>query len=227
MKSYVITIMDMEKSVKAAEKCIQSAAEYGVTVEMFPAITPKDDPSRMMEERNIPTIGFNEKWSRTERCMAAFLSHYSLWKKCEEEKDQSYLILEHDAVFEGNIPNISMLEVNTEPLLVSLGEPSYGSYKTPSTIGLNKLQSKHYLPGAHAYMINYKAAHQLVGRAKNDPAPTDVFIDNRRFYFLHEWSPFPITVKDTFTTIQREIGCTHKHSYKKVMGTGKGKYDII
>ena len=42
MKAYVITIEDREPSVKAAEKCIESAAKFGIKVEKWPAITPRN-----------------------------------------------------------------------------------------------------------------------------------------------------------------------------------------
>ena len=58
--------------------------------------------SKILEEKNLPLAKFKEKWSRLESCVAAFLGHRSLWEKCAEGKD-SYLILEHDAVFDSSI----------------------------------------------------------------------------------------------------------------------------
>ena len=80
LKNYVITIKDNDKSVTSAERCIASGAKNGMKIEMFSAITPKDNPGVLMAEEGIPTKNFYEKYSRTENCMAAFMSHYYLWK---------------------------------------------------------------------------------------------------------------------------------------------------
>ena len=40
----VITILDNQASVRVAERCMWSGSVHGHNVEMFPAITPKDDP---------------------------------------------------------------------------------------------------------------------------------------------------------------------------------------
>jgi len=220
MKSFVITIMDMPESFRAAEKCIQSGAGYGIEIEMFSAITPKDDPTQIMQDAGIETHRFihDGKYSRTTRCMSAFLSHYSLWKKCVE-MDEVVLIFEHDAVVEGNIPTHT-LDYVSKPMLISFGAPSYGQFKTPPTIGLNNLVSKEYLPGAHSYMVNPRAAKTLINRSKSSAGPTDTFINKNTFNFLYEWSPFPVVAKDTFTTIQRREGCAAKHSFG-------ASYDII
>ena len=44
MKPFVITISDIEDSVKSAQRCIDSAKEFGIDVEIFEAYTPKDKP---------------------------------------------------------------------------------------------------------------------------------------------------------------------------------------
>ena len=51
MKFYVITIMDNKYSVDAANRCIESAKEYGYTVEMHPAFSPKDNPKKYLKKR--------------------------------------------------------------------------------------------------------------------------------------------------------------------------------
>ena len=38
-EAFVITIMDLEKSVKAAERCIKSASMFNMKVEKFAALT--------------------------------------------------------------------------------------------------------------------------------------------------------------------------------------------
>jgi len=220
MKSYVITIQEMSHSIRSANKCIMSASDYDIEVEMFEAVTPNHNPVKMLKDKGIGDTNFNEVYSRTDRCISAFLSHHSLWEKCVED-NEPYLIFEHDAIVETIIPQ-TILDFETEPKLISFGAPSYGKFNTPQSLGLNTLMSKQYLPGAHSYMLNPQAAKKLIESAKTDAGPTDVFLNNARFNFLYEWYPYPVIAKDTFTTIQRKEGCLAKHSY----GDGT-KYGII
>lgn len=221
IKAYVITIETFPKSVRAASRCIMSAADYGLEgVEMWKATIPEDEPKKMLKDRGIPAAGFTEVYSRPERCMSAFLSHHRLWEECAKENDDAYLIFEHDAVMTDELGVIPKMHSRTVPMLCSIGAPSYGKFNTPQKLGVNRLVSKQYLPGAHAYMLNGSAAKALIARAKIDASPTDVFIHNDRFDFLNEMYPYAAIAKDTFTTIQRKQGCLAKHSYGE-------KYEIL
>ena len=42
MRAFVITIINNEKSVEAAERCISSGIKNGVNIEKFEAYTPDD-----------------------------------------------------------------------------------------------------------------------------------------------------------------------------------------
>ena len=209
MKSFVITIKDIPQSVQAAERCIASAKDYNILVEMFDAITPKDNPLKILEEKGINPEGLRSEYSRFENCAAAFLSHYSLWEKCADDR-QDYLILEHDAVFVNKIP-----DVFTYDKLVSFAAPSYGKHNTPNKLGIGPLTSKPYLPGAHAYLLNKEGAKILIEKAKTKAAPTDVFINLQNFPWIQEYYPWAVEAQDSFTTIQKDKGCLAKHSYKE------------
>jgi GR25 family glycosyltransferase involved in LPS biosynthesis len=208
MKAHVITIMDMEQSVEIAQRCIDSAKIFNIKVEMFKAITPKDDVYKIAKEKNINLAGFDERYSRKENAIACFLSHYSLWDK-SVETNESILILEHDAVFVDTVD----LNMNFKRL-ISLGKPSYGKYIIPRN-GISPLTSKSYLPGAHAYIVKPLAAVELINKSKVLSKPADIFIDRRSFPWIEELYPWPVEVKDTFTTVQKEAGCIAKHSYKE------------
>ena len=219
IKAYVITIMDNKRSLQVAKRCVKHAAYYNIDVKLFEATTPKDKPIKMLKALNIEPAGFTEVYSRPDRCMSAFLSHHRLWEKCAEENNEPYIIFEHDAIMTGQLGIMPRIHWDA-PVLVSIGAPSYGKFNVPSKLGLNKLVSKQYLPGAHAYIINPQAAQALIDRAKIDASPTDVFIHNDRFNFLHELYPYIAEAKDNFTTIQKEQGCLAKHGYGEA-------YDII
>lgn len=202
MKSYVITIMDEPKSVKAAERCIKSCPG---TLK-FPAVTPKDNPDKIFEKEGLIKQYFVDKFSFRENCMSAFLSHYSLWKKCIEENEE-YQIFEHDAVVVNNLPRV----INYDKC-ISLGHPSYGQWRYPPYLGVNPLTSKNYFPGAHAYRVKPEGAKMFVEKAKTLAGPTDVFLRTLYFPWLQEYYPWPAEARDSFTTIQKEKGCEAKHS---------------
>ena len=210
MKAYVITIKDNKDSERMANRCIKTAKQKSnLEVEKFYAVTPKHNPVMLAEMFGIKTEPFlQNRYSRGENCLSCFLSHFTLWKMSGYTSEE-ILIFEHDAVVERNIP----LDVEYKGVL-SYGAPSYGSFKVPSSDGVHKLMSKQYLPGAHAYMVKPWAAKELVAVAGHDPEPTDVYIKNERFDFIQEYFPWPVVVKDEFSTVQNNVGVQAKHSFK-------------
>lgn len=215
MKSYVITIADNQRSVDAAQRCIDSGARYGINIEMWPAITPQNNNVfELAKKQGISIDGFKERYSRLENCVAAFLSHFSLWGQCYISNEELQ-IFEHDAVIVAPIP-----EIISHRGCINLGKPSYGKYNTPSVLAVNRLTSKKYFPGAHGYRINPRGAKQLLNEAKVRARPTDVFLHLDTFPWLEEYYPWPVEAKDTFTTIQNTEGCLAKHNYND-------RYEII
>jgi len=214
MKAYVITIENHKGSNDCADRLIKSGNAdrfgSGLWIHKFKATTPTNI-HQIFENEGLNPSAFQDKYSIQENAMACFYSHYSLWKKTVEE-DEPHMIFEHDAVIVGDIPNIFTLP---DKGCISFGKPSYGKYNIPTQIGINPLQSKQYFPGAHAYLVRPHCAKQLIQKAKTHAAPTDLFLTNANFNFLEEYYPWPVEVKDTFTTIQQENGCIAKHNYNK------------
>lgn len=209
MKAYVITITDFEPSVSSANKCVSSSKKHGLDVEIFDAITPKKNPLELLKKYEINESDFDETYSRKINGICCFLSHYTLWKRSIEE-NENILILEHDAVM------IKKFDVNTNfNMLLSLGKPSYGKYIVPSKIGVNKLVSKTYLPGAHAYIIKPAAAKELIMQSKVRSKYADVFMNVKDFPWIEEYYPWPFVCEDSFTTVQAVKGCEAKHNYNK------------
>jgi GR25 family glycosyltransferase involved in LPS biosynthesis len=208
-QAYVITIMSNDRSCTAANRCMESAKKFGMDCHMWAATTPADNIKLLFEKEGIDPSRFNEEYSRLENCMAAFYSHYTLWKKCVE-LGHEITIFEHDAVVVERVPDFIDFKG-----CVNLGKPSYGKFKTPKKIGVNPLTSKTYLPGAHAYRITTAGAKKFIEAAKTKAEPTDVFIRLENFSWLEEFYPWPVECKDTFTTIQHEKGCAAKHGYNK------------
>tara|TARA_B100001175_G_C19442684_1_gene607085 strand:+ start:529 stop:1188 length:660 start_codon:yes stop_codon:yes gene_type:complete len=210
MTAYVITIMDNRDSLLAAQRCMASAPPN--KIKHFPAITPNNDLDDLVKKNGITNLYNFEKdggsYSRYENCLAAFLSHFHLWKKARDE-NETMLILEHDAIFINNLPEIKFNKVCT------IGKPSYGRYYTPQFLGVGKMSQAPYMKGAHAYVVSPAGASELIEKAKTHAGPTDVFLHIANFPWLQEYYPWVVEAKDTFTTIQNPNGCAAKHNYNE------------
>ncbi len=222
MRAFVITLMKNEKSVEAAERCIGSASKVGLNVEKFDAFAPENKPFEILRDNRVITEGIIEKYSRSENCAAAFLSHFSLWKKCLE-LNAPIIIFEHDAFVVDPIAP-SLLEGYGFKQMISIGKPSYGQWRPPQFLGTGPLTSKKYFPGAHAYIVKPAGARTVIEYAQTTGArPTDVYLNKDAFPFLEEFHPWPVEARDYFTTIQKEEGCLAKHNYVK----NKENYEIV
>lgn len=208
IKHYVITMTDVPASVDAANRCITSGKRFGIDIETWVATTPQNtDIAQQVINHNIPLNNFKEKYSRLERCVAAFLSHYSLWQHAVQS-NQEITVFEHDAVVV--LPIDQNIKYNG---CINLGKPSYGKYNDPLHIGVNPLTSKRYFPGAHAYRITAQGARKLLEQVQSHGKPTDLFLNTNTFPWLEEYYPWPVEAMDTFTTIQNQNGCRAKHNY--------------
>tara|TARA_B110000858_G_scaffold147797_1_gene167896 strand:+ start:1384 stop:2037 length:654 start_codon:yes stop_codon:yes gene_type:complete len=215
MKNFVITIFDNKKSEQAAKRCITSGSKYGgLVIDKWKATTPNDNIAEIIKAEKINTAHMDEVYSRTPNCIAAFISHYSLWK-LSVESNEEITIFEHDAVCTNNIPH----SINYHGV-ISLGAPSYGKFNTPRGFGVVPLTSKPYFPGAHAYRVKPAGARMLIDQARMEARPTDVFLNTTTFPFLQEFYPWPAEARDSFTTIQNPVGCKAKHNYNE-------KYEIV
>ena len=182
MRMFVITIMENERSVQVADRCVKSGQVFGYKIEKHPAYSPQNcNVNQELDNLSYDRSGFIEKYSRPENCIAGFLSHHSLWMKCLE-LNEPIVIFEHDAVVTNDIPNLVLFDI------LNLGKPSYGKFNTPTFIGYGSLVSKPYFPGAHAYRITPKGAADLINEAQFSAGPTDIYIHSSKFT-LGEYYP--------------------------------------
>ena len=161
MSAFVITIMSNPKSRKVAERCIESGKKIDLPIEHFPGFTPEDNLRDILTTEGIATSGFHSEFSNYANVVAAFLSHYHLWKK-SVQLNKIIFIFEHDAVLTGDLPNMTFNKV------INMGKPSYGNYNAPSTFGVQPLIHKPYFGGAHAYMVAPEGAKLLIEKAKTE-----------------------------------------------------------
>jgi GR25 family glycosyltransferase involved in LPS biosynthesis len=222
MKTFIIRISSNKDSVSSAEQTLQTAKDVGYTepIEIFEAIKPTD----WKEILPYPNT-FND-YARPDNVGACFASHYLLWKKCVE-LDEPILILEHDAIFKQNIPDIEF------DMCVNFGRPSYIRpnkivYDEPKD-GLDIVNQVNYL-GHHAYAIKPKAAKIFCDDVKKKVlTPNDVWIERNSYPWLEEYRPFPVHADTDFSTIQTILDPDHPimKSYYKVTSRENPNYEYL
>lgn len=155
--AFVITIEGLVHSEVAAARCIQSAAELGIVVKAFQAITRYEAIPLMLERgldinrriyREISDRPIGDRalipqgeWWMTSPEIGCCLSHFSLWEKCMA-MHQAIMILEHDVVFLDRPPELPV-----------------------GALALN-LAPTHY-SGTQGYVITPRAARKAVMEVRN------------------------------------------------------------
>ena len=219
MKGYVVTILQMPESVKIAERCVESGKQYNVDVEIFPAVF-KDVALDELEKEGLKIAttdsegktlpSYKKKESNRGAVIGNFVSQYRIWQKILNSKEPG-IVLEHDAVFIGPVPNL-----DGEGDIINIGKPSYGGFKKMKKDGVYPMFSKPggYIPGAHGYYVTPTGAEQLIAKAKElGASPCDLYLNNKIFPDIKEIWPQVVEARDEFTTIQYELGCGAKHNY--------------
>ena len=196
MKAYIITLVNLDKSVSAANDCLNSAKNNGVNAEIFQAVTAET----AIEELNKNNLKFNltlpQRKHRLLPTIACFLSHYKLWE-LTYNSNQPSIVLEHDSIIVSNIPKLS-------GDIVNLGKPSWGHTGNLDFEGERPLSSGEVFLGAHGYYITPLGASNLLDVAKSmGGTQADCFFNKSTFgTMLREYHPWPIIANSTFTTVQ-------------------------
>lgn len=227
MKAFVITIRDHEYSESCADRCIRSANRYGIKVEKFYGVdkhnayvylddyqlvwgwAENNTKVKICEHTGLHQFPYNTKDLRSK--IACSLSHFLLWKKCID-LNEPILILEHDAVFIRELPEIEFHGA------IQINNPTGGGYKGKwhsnfmtkrSTIGVHPLTRKReetsIIPdgfsGGSAYIIKPWAAKEFVSAFhKYGVWPNDATICLQLFPWLEEYYPFITQIEQTQST---------------------------
>jgi len=222
MKTFLIRIKDNKDSVRSAEQTIQSAKDVGYTepIEIFDAVLPNEWKDILPYENTF------SRYARPDNVGACFASHYLLWKKCVE-LNEPILILEHDAIFKENLPDIDF------KMCVTFGRPSYIRpdhmiYVEPKD-GLQSLHQLNFL-GHHAYAIKPDAAKLFCEDVKRIPlSANDVWVNTNSYPWLEEYRPYPIWADTDFSTIQTILpdDSPIMKSYYKITNPKSSRYKYL
>ncbi len=222
MKAFVITLEGHEYSETKAARCIESAAEFGVEVEKFPAVSRARGPYVMNAHSlkwtwakdntaidHCPFTGLRQHpYGKLAPKIGCSMSHYLLWLKCCY-LNQPILILEHDAVFLRELPDIDfkgICQIN-DPL----GATPRGEYwhnemvkRGPGVFNKTKVMKglqPDGLAGNSAYLIKPFAAKELMEAfRKYGVWPNDATMCIQLFPYLQELYPFVTRVNQTVST---------------------------
>ena len=222
MKTFVITIPTNKDSVKSTHQVIQSAKDVGY-----------DEPIRLWNatlphewKKILPYENTFHNYARPDNVGACFASHYLLWKECIK-LNEPILILEHDAIFKTNIPDIDF------NMCVNFGRPSYIRpdhmiYVEPKD-GLQTLHQYNFL-GHHGYAIKPKAAKIFCDDVKTRTlSANDVWMNKDVYPWLEEYRPYPIHADTDFSTIQTVLpdDIPLMQSYHRITNKDSDEYEYL
>jgi len=222
MRAFVITLHGHEYSEAKAARCIETGAEFGVEVEKFHAVSGARG-ARVMNAHGLewtwahgntamdycPLTGLRQHpYGRLAPKIGCSMSHYLLWERCVIS-DEPILILEHDAVFLRELPEVDfkgICQIN-DPL----GATPHGQKWHDKMVGRGPgvfrktkvLQDARPdgLAGNSAYLIKPFAAGALMAAFKTYGVwPNDATMCLQLFPYLEELYPFVTRVEQTVST---------------------------
>jgi GR25 family glycosyltransferase involved in LPS biosynthesis len=200
MRTFIITLDNIEFSRNNAERCRQSAKKVGYEpeIEHFEGVFARE------WKKSLPKTANTYMWNlvkTTDPIAGCFASHYLLWKKCIE-LNEPILILEHDAKFVSNIPED--LEFDK---CINFGAPSFFRADDCNFIepkeGVQPLRDEIFF-GHHAYAVKPEAAKAFVEdveKGKRMLTRNDVYICKQHFPWLEEYYPYPVTAYERLSTV--------------------------
>lgn len=209
MKGYVGMVLQIPESIEVAARCIESGQWAGVDVVVEPAVH-KDIALEQLEYEGLKRSTWDESFSNVGAVVGNFVTQYRCWQRILESGEPG-IVLEHDAVFVSQVPDLT-----GKGDIINLGKPSYGNYRQQDKPGVYPMFSKPggYIPGAHGYYVTPTGAQQLINKAKQiGAAPCDLFLNTKNFPSIKELYPWVVEAQDGFSTIQKEKGCKAKHNY--------------
>lgn len=174
MKAFVIRKPGDEVSEKLSSECVESALQFGITVEKFDGIYADHD-LYLSQDKLFPNPSIVKKLRNSYK--GCFLSHYMLWKKCIE-LNEPILIFEHDALMLRPITDEIISSFDTILVLDRLSRhedyenllnDSRNSqvFKHEKIIPFrDKIINKTHIAGSHAHLVKPKGALEMIESVK-------------------------------------------------------------
>lgn len=199
MQTRIIVLKNNKLSQTVARDCIDQAAKFGLSAEVFDAINGFDAAGHL-ELLNLRPLGKFKKGRVG--IVGCLLSHYYLWLDCIKD-NVPYLILEHDGYFVKPLPE-NILDLFEDIIKLDSGNPYNNSYEqwlaehendNPSTWtiddhegggGNHETGAGWNTRGAYAYIIKPHAAEKIVAWVKEHGfLPTDHLLGTKVITITH------------------------------------------
>jgi len=229
MKAFVITLWRDEYSERKADECLASGAKFGIEVLKWRGV------NRTIAMETMENEGLKWSWAKNNTVkticpktglqqfpytaadirakIGCSMSHYMLWRFCALS-DEPILILEHDAVFVGPIPEDiefnGICQINDPNGATRKGGWWSQQMKARGTTGAHEKTwvttvAERLIPdglaGNSAYMIKPWAAQELVNKFHEIGVwPNDATMCKQLFPYLEEYYPFITKVNQTQST---------------------------
>lgn len=222
IKFYIIHKQGDPISESFAKECQESTKRYFVETELFPGIYENID--NIMAEENLFVNPKGEHTIRHNGLKGCFLSHYKLWKLCEEI-DIPIGIFEHDALMISELPK-NILDLFDDYLNIDYNRhlyeyQPYDVYRSRSfsdIISVKKFEGiiskksesyiekikddfkfirRAHIRGAHAYIIKPSGAKKLIKAAREQGIlPADIH-PNLKYIDISYCEPSIAAVNET------------------------------
>lgn len=230
MKAFVITLKGDTYSEQVAERCVQSATKFGLTVHNYYGVDRKQANAVMAREglewtwangnksnAVCPKTGLHQFPYTTNDIRAKIgcsMSHFLLWKYCVE-RNETFLILEHDAVFLRSLPEFEfkgICQINDPTGATRKGNwwaqqmknRGGGVFEKTWVTSSAERHTPDGLAGNSAYLIKPWAAGELVNRFHELGVwPNDALMCKQLFPYLEEYYPFITKVQQSQSTTIR------------------------
>lgn len=190
-KTFVIAIKDHPVSESQLRDCLDSAERFRWKVETFWGIDGRTITNNTWIREGI-SPRLDKPTMNKPGVQGCFLSHWQLWKKCVEI-NEPIVILEHDAVIQGNW---QPLEIKNS--IIKLHR--YYKQKNPKYDEDTGLWSA----SGHAYCLLPTHANILIEFVKNKGAfEVDRIIGDKVISFKHLGKPSLVERQNSFSTTEK------------------------
>jgi GR25 family glycosyltransferase involved in LPS biosynthesis len=202
MKSFVIYKEGDVFSTELANDCIESAKNFGITVEKYSGIYSNID-QKFEEENLFVNMACNGRIDKL-GVKGCLLSHFYLWKLCIKLNEPLF-IFEHDALMINPLPN-NVLNLFEDYLNLDYNRKIYrknlkGYHEELSNLKMIQIDvvkmdinagagfkfiNRNHIVGAHGYIIKPEGAKKIIeGRLSDGAIPADMAPNSKYVNMYH------------------------------------------
>jgi GR25 family glycosyltransferase involved in LPS biosynthesis len=162
-KAYILRIDD-PRSIEYSKTTAESCDKIGLPYEFVDGLNFKKHnytPDQIWKHLKNSGVAVPEKSSAKGAGACATIGHYLIWKKIADNEECA-IVLEHDAIML-NLVNIQIPDNSMVCLGYKIKDPqNYNNESVIKQFSEQKIESRKYHGGAHAYAITFVTARKLL-----------------------------------------------------------------